>query len=168
MEATLQIVYITIPALIVFAAVYFTFRQYFSQQYQLELLRMKKSAEKETLPVRLQAYERVVMLCERISIDLLFYRISHPDMQGQELKTAMLIAIQQEYEHNLTQQLYVSPELWQIIHTAKEHMQEVVAASSGQTQTEFMAALRENLTKLGGNPLMLARSAIRNEMRLLF
>ena len=68
-----------------------------------------------TLPSNFKAYERLILLCERINIADLILRLKAPGTSAVELKSALLLAVQQEFEHNLTQQLYVTEELWQVL-----------------------------------------------------
>ena len=96
MESFLEILKYSIPALIVFITVYFLFKNFLRQQYHLEQLKFRQNQSKDITPLKLQAYERLMMLCERISLDNLTYRLSHPDMGVAELRNALLIAIQQE------------------------------------------------------------------------
>ena len=106
---------LTLPSLMVFLAVYFTLKQYHQQQTKMNLLGVRQQNEKMTLPLKLQAYERLILLCERIDIIELVLRLKAPGTNANELKSALLLAIQQEFEHNLTQQLYVTEELWHVL-----------------------------------------------------
>ena len=73
-----MILAITIPSLIVFLAVYFTFRQYHQQQTRLYLLESKKIKDQITIPLRLQAFERLMLLSERIDFMDLALRLKTP------------------------------------------------------------------------------------------
>lgn len=167
METLLDIVKVTVPALIVFLTVYFLFRQYLGQQYQLELLKYRNQESGNLLPLKLQAYERLLLFCERISAEHLAFRLMHSDMGGHELQNAMLIAIQQEYEHNLTQQIYVSEKLWSIIKLVKSQMQEIISTSNGVTPADVISDIREKITEMKADPTDYAKSAIRNEAQLM-
>lgn len=116
----LEIIKITIPALIVFLTVYHLFKQYLEKQYQLKTLEYKQSQTKITIPMKMQAYERLSLFCERISIPSLLLRLRTENQSNAGLRVALLLAIQHEYEHNITQQLYVSNQLWQIIKIARD------------------------------------------------
>ncbi len=122
---------------------------------------------KDIIPLKLQAYERLIMLCERISVDNLAYRLSNSDMGVKELKNAMLIAIQQEYEHNITQQVYVSENLWKILRLAKDQMQDVISRTDGSTPSEFITNIYKNISDTKADPISYARKAIKNEAELL-
>jgi len=165
----LDIIKTTVPALIVFATVYYLFKTYIQQQYHLESLKIQKINAKNTLPLKLQAYERLVLLCERISIETLIYRLNTPGMEAIELRNALMIAIQQEYEHNLTQQIYVSENLWQIIKLAKEQMQNIIGSvSTGSSTSEFVANLYKTFSELKTNPVDFAKTALKKETELIF
>lgn len=115
----LEIIKITVPALIVFITVWYLMREYLTAQFKMRHLELKEKTVSGSLPLRLQAYERLIMLCERIELPNLVIRLKGENMRASDLKGGMLMAIQQEYEHNITQQIYVSDELWQIILLAK-------------------------------------------------
>lgn len=167
MENLIEILKYSIPALIVFATVFYLFRNFLNQQYQMEALKLRQTQGKEIIPLKLQAYERLMMLCERISLDNLTYRLVHPDMGVNELRNAMLIAIQQEYEHNITQQVYVSENLWKIIQIAKDQMQTVISEANGSSNAEFLSGARQKMIDAKADPIAYAKSAVKSEAALL-
>ena len=73
-----------------------------------------------TRPLQLQAYERLVMLTERISLPNLVSRANQPGMNAREMHVLLLETIKQEYEYNATQQIYVSPVSWEAVRNLKE------------------------------------------------
>jgi len=166
-ESFLEILKYSIPALIVFATVFYIFRNFLNQQYQLEDLKFRQTQSKEVLPLKLQAYERLMMLCERISIDNLTYRMVNPEMGVKELRNSMLIAIQQEYEHNITQQVYVSENLWKIIKLAKDQMQNIISRADGNNNFEFLQNITKIMEESKTDPAAYAKSAVKNEAQLL-
>ncbi len=119
-EVILEIIKITIPALVVFLTVYFVLKEYLDKQYKINLLDSRRAHSKTTLPLKLQAYERMTMFLERIAIPNLLFRLKQDNQNAIALKVAMLLAIQQEFEHNLTQQVYLSDQLWKIIKIARD------------------------------------------------
>src|SRR5678816_4174420 len=119
-----------LPSIVVLLAVYLMFRQYFNHQMQTFILTGKKSREEFTLPMRLQAYERLTLLCERIELADLIIRLKAPGSSAGELQSTLIVAIQQEYEHNLTQQLYVSEDLLQILLLAKNKTMDLVSLAA--------------------------------------
>lgn len=120
LSVLLEIVKLTVPALIVFLTVYYLMKQYTEGQYQLRLLEFRQNQQKSTLPLRLQSYERLSLFCERISLPNLVMRVRREGMTAAELRLALLLSVQQEYEHNITQQVYVSDQLWEIVKIARD------------------------------------------------
>lgn len=117
----LELLKLTLPSLIVFLTAYFVLKQYLDHQQQMKMMELKQNTSSTTLPLKLQAYERLSLFCERISIPSLILRLNTPDVNIQTLRYSMLISIQKEFEHNITQQMYVSEQLWKIIKLASDH-----------------------------------------------
>lgn len=84
--------------------------------------RSKKPAEEKfnSRPLQLQAYERLVMLTERISLPSLISRANQPGLTAREMQSMLLEVIKTEFEYNSSQQIYVSPVAWQAIKNLKE------------------------------------------------
>jgi hypothetical protein len=86
----------------------------------------KQTAASETAdgfnsrPLQLQAYERLVMLSERIALPNLISRANQPGLNAKEMQVLLLESIKQEYEYNMTQQIYVSPVAWEAVRNLKE------------------------------------------------
>ncbi len=172
METALEILKYILPALIVFATVYYLMKRYLDMQYSMEVLKFKQRQIDNTLPVKLQAYERLAMFCERISIDNLSYRLSGANMDAKSLSRAMMIAIQQEYEHNMSQQVYISTKLWEIIVVAKDQMQNIVSTAVGDPSiANSAAALVQKAidieSQMGGSPIQTAKNAIKKEIGII-
>jgi hypothetical protein len=87
-------------------------------------------------PLQLQAYERLVMLSERISLPNLISRANQPGMNAREMQTLLLESIKQEYEYNLTQQIYVSPVAWEAVKNLKEQTMLVINQVAAALPTE--------------------------------
>lgn len=75
---------------------------------------------KQTLPIQLQAYERLTLLMDRINLLNLLKRIDPTDLNYKEQQFQLVAHIRQEFEHNVTQQLYVSDDSWFLINSAIE------------------------------------------------
>jgi hypothetical protein len=73
-----------------------------------------------TRPLQLQAYERLVMLAERIALPNLISRVNVGGMTAREMQLLLLESIKQEYEYNATQQIYVSPVAWEAVKKLKD------------------------------------------------
>jgi hypothetical protein len=84
-----------------------------------------------TRPLQLQAYERLVLLTERISLPNLISRASQPFMSAREMQMLLLESIKQEYEYNTSQQIYVSPVAWEAVRNLKEQNMLVINQVAG-------------------------------------
>lgn len=168
----LEIIKITVPALIVFLTVKYLMEGYLNKEYQLKALDIEKKKNDTTLPLKLQAYERLSLFCERISVPTLLFRVKEEGMSAQHLRLQMLLAIQQEYEHNITQQVYVSAQLWEIIKIARDDSVNTISLameSSGPNPTanDLTAAIFQLLEKRGGTAVEKALLAIKKEAGVL-
>lgn len=162
---------LTIPSIVVLLAVYLMFKQYFQYQVQGRLMDSKLEKTKITLPLRLQAYERLTLLCERIDLPDLILRLKTPGTTANALRSALLIAIQQEYEHNLTQQLYVTEELWKILIAAKSRTMDLITLASdgldnNSTADEYARQLIQLASSEDSLPSQIAKRAIKTESSL--
>ena len=73
-----------------------------------------------TYQLQLQAYERLILLCERIALNNLIGRVSQPGLSAREMQAVLTQTIKQEFEYNVTQQIYVSPEAWDAVRNLKD------------------------------------------------
>ena len=109
-------------------------KRYFDNRQKEQLLQMKIDERRETLktvtPIRLQAYERMALFLERIAPSSLVLRCYQPGMDLRLLQGVMTKNIRDEWEHNLSQQVYLSAELWTRIREAKDEMINLVNSSA--------------------------------------
>lgn len=122
MEAFVEFLKYTIPGLIVFATAYFMIKTYFEHQEKQRNTEMKANGQKLITPVKLQAFERLILFLERINPESLLVRVQEPSMTVERLHNALLITVRVEFEHNLSQQLYISPKTWGTIKQSKENV----------------------------------------------
>lgn len=94
----------------------------------------------DSTPLRLQAYERLVLLTERISLPNLISRLNQPGISAAEMKLILTENIKQEFEYNSTQQLYVSPVSWDAVRNLKEQNIMVINQVSGLLPLDASAA----------------------------
>lgn len=110
----------TIPALIVLAAAYYLLKMFLDKESEKSQLQLRMDVQKISLPVRMQAYERLVLLLERIEPSGLLVRTNMPGMSALQFQSALIQAVRSEFDHNLSQQLYVSPKAWELVRNARE------------------------------------------------
>jgi hypothetical protein len=121
MEAVAEIVKITIPSLIVFFTAFFLLKNMIRNDQDKRRQEILLQNARTVTPIKLQAYERMVLYLERISLESLLVRVSTPEMSASELQSAMLTAIRSEFEHNLSQQIYISPQAWEVVKNARSN-----------------------------------------------
>ena len=80
----------------------------------------KGERDPETLKLRLQAYERITLLTERISLQNLLSRVNNSGLSFRQMQISLIDSIKQEYDYNMGQQIYVSPEVWRAVNNLKE------------------------------------------------
>ncbi|HUW92761.1 MAG TPA: hypothetical protein VMV74_06335 [Bacteroidales bacterium] len=119
METFTDILKITLPALLVLITAYVVIRSMLKNDQDKRRQEMLLQTIKTVTPVKLQAYERIILFLERISPESLIMRIAKPDQSAQELHSALLASIRSEYEHNLSQQIYMSNESWEMVKNAR-------------------------------------------------
>lgn len=172
MEYFIEILKITLPALIVFLTVYVMMREYLGKQYEKSILDFKQAQMKTTLPLRLGAYERLSLMCERLSVQNLVLRLRTQESTVESLQYALMMAVQQEFEHNITQQVYVSENLWAIVKIAKEDTLACIseAATSLDPKAPSAALISSLVQVMSGRiqPLDRALVAIKNEASVLY
>ena len=130
-------------------------------------------ARRQTLPVRLQAYERMTLLMERISPESLLMRVLPGDSTAVQYKQLLLEEIAAEWNHNLSQQIYLSQELWDAIRTARGQVVELITGCAGKVHgdspaSELTRMLLAVLLELDTHPTQQALGMLRAEAFQLF
>lgn len=120
MQALVELIKFTIPALVVLATAYYLLKMFLDKEAEKTKMQIKLDMQKISLPVRMQAYERLTLLLERIEPASLLIRANIPGMTAMQLQTELLQSIRSEFEHNLSQQLYVSAKVWEMVRNARE------------------------------------------------
>jgi hypothetical protein len=126
MEALADILKITIPALIVFITAYFLMKNMIRNDQDKRRQELILQNSRTVTPIKLQAYERIVLLLERISLESMLLRVSTTDMTAAQLRSALLTAIRSEFEHNLSQQIYMSQQAWEVARNARSNMIKII------------------------------------------
>jgi len=167
-----EILMLAVPVVIMFLALYFLFRQFFSNQLKLQMVNRNAESGELKMRLKLQAYERLMLFCERIDVQNMIMRLGYDNMSARDLESALIMSVQKEYEYNLSQQLYVSDQLWQIVSIAKDQVIEVIThigskAGPKSTAGDLSSALFKFYKSQKKNPLETAKAAIKKESSLL-
>ena len=173
MEELLDLLKYTVPALVVFVACFFILKKFMDNEYRKQLLELRKANQNYTTPLRLQAYERMILFLERVSLNNLVSRVQKRGMSAKQFQSDLIVTVRTEFEHNLSQQIYVSQAAWDTVKLAKEEVIKVINVSATQvkddaTSAELSQKIFEILLKLEVSPTQMAISTIKKEVRQLF
>lgn len=173
MEVVLEIVKYTLPAAIVFVGVYFVMKNFLENERRKVELKYKSDNLKLISPVKLQAYERMILFLERINLSNLVMRTYTSGMSAKQLQSKMLQIIRSEYDHNMSQQLYIPTKTWKLIKSSREETVKVINScaeqlnddSSGLELSQFILEL---VGKVATTPTEVAIEALKVEVNKAF
>ena len=173
MEIALEILKYVLPSAIVFIGVYFIMQNFLEKEQKKMELRYKTDNLKLVTPVKLQAFERVILYLERISLSNLVMRIYKQGMSAKDLQASMLNAIRNEYEHNMAQQLYISSRSWKMVKSAKEETVKVINSCAEQLSDkasglELSQFIIELVSQTERTPTDVAIEAVKKEINRAF
>ena len=97
-----------VPALVVFLVTYFTLKKMLDEDYRRKELEVKSKRSTDLTPMKLQAYERLTILLERIRLDNLVMRLADPNLSATAFMHRLSASINEEFNHNVSQQIFVS------------------------------------------------------------
>lgn len=136
MNALADILKITIPALAVLGAAYFLVKRFLDNEQKRREHELRTSTQAIMTPLKIQAYERIIIFLERINPNSLVVRVNKNNMTARQLHLDLVSAIKSEYEHNLSQQIYISEGSWQFVKTAKEEIIQLINISSSKVASD--------------------------------
>ena len=132
----LEILKYTLPSLIVFLASYLVLKEMIKKEQSRDKFSLMMQNQKVTLPVKMQAYERLTLFLERITPDSLIIRTNKPGMTAGQLQQSLLQAIRSEYNHNMSQQIYISHKAWELVKNAMSNVIKLINTSAIQVKPE--------------------------------
>ncbi len=115
---------IVLPALLVFFTAQYMMKQHITNSVQLVKTEILKTNLNTFTPLKLQAYERIALFLERTSIPALIQSYAQAGQSARGFAAAATHAIKEEYSYNVSQQIYVSTQMWTLVKAIKEqHLQ---------------------------------------------
>ena len=144
-DKILELACYTIPSLITGGVAYYLFQSYFSDQQNTRRWLLQKENQKQALPIKLQAYERLTLFLERINPAKLVIRIAPISDSKVDYQNLLIQHIEQEFEHNLTQQIYVTDQCWTMIATAKNSIIQNIRKATLSSEVTDADKLRETI-----------------------
>jgi hypothetical protein len=135
----------TLPAVVTGLVAYYFFDLHTKNEEGRRRYLLNKEAQKNALPLRLQAFERMTLYVERINPTKLLIRIAPLSQDKNDYENLIIAQIEQEFEHNLSQQIYMSDECWTIIVTAKNATIQMIRKANMSDRVDSADKLREVL-----------------------
>lgn len=132
-----------IPAMITGVIAYFFFKEHTKNEDGRRRFLLQKDLQVNTMPLRLQAYERMALFLERITPSKLLIRVNPTSSDKETYESLLIQTIDQEFEHNLSQQIYLSDDCWNIITAAKNATIQLIRKASLLEKTDTANKLRE-------------------------
>lgn len=142
-ERIIDLFLFSIPSLITGLIAYHFFKIHTKNEDGRRRYLLKKDLQVTAMPMRLQAYERLALFLERISPNKLLIRISPNNSSKEDYESLLIQTIEQEIEHNLSQQIYISDKCWGIVSAAKSATIQLIRRASMLEKTDTADKLRE-------------------------
>ena len=173
MDVVLEILKYVLPAAIVFVGVYFVMQNFLESELRKIELKNRSDSRELLTPMRLQAYERMVLYLERINLSNLVMRSYKQGESAKDLQSKMLDAIRGEYEHNMAQQVYISTSTWKMIKQAKEETKKVINSCMDQLNDdasglELSQFILELVSKTERTYSEVAIEALKNDLNRMY
>lgn len=144
-----------------------------SKEVKAMKLEMKKQRDEFFLPHRMEAYQRAILLMERINPSNLTMRVLNPALPARAMQMKLLETIREEYNHNVGQQMFISAETWAMVKKAKEESIKIINIAGNQTDAvatgmDLSAKIFEIAGEIGEMPTDITIGQLRNEFQLLY
>lgn len=173
MDALIEFGKILIPASVVLYAAFLLVRTFIQKDIDLRKLEVRGKTIETLLPNRLHAYERMALFLERMSPQNLLVRLNTGSVPAKEFHQVLLAEVRNEYNHNVSQQVYISEEVWELIKSAKEDLIVSIndAASEMNEQSSSLDLSKKIFEKTMGktvDPLAHALVELKREVHRIF
>ncbi len=173
MEALLEFGKIIIPAAIVLYAMYLVVNSFLQKEFEKRLIDIKLKNTEVVLPIRLQAYERLSLFLERISPNNLVLRLNNSGYSAKQFQQILQNEVREEYNHNLSQQVYVGDEVWDFVKNAKEDVITVINKAAEKVTDESKSIdlakeIFELMMQKQRDPITVALGKLKEEIRVMF
>lgn len=167
----LELLSYTIPTIVTGLIALYFFKIHTKNENNRRIFLLRKEKQSVGLPLRLQAYERMVLFLERISPASLLVRVAPTGIDKPAYFKKLLMTIEKEFEHNLAQQIYLTSDCWNVIITSKNATLNLIKDTMLEGELKDARAMREAIiqrTSEGDSPTSVALEFIKNEVHKIF
>jgi hypothetical protein len=169
----LDILKISIPAILVASVAYSIIKKHLERDYKLRLIELRQKSAEVVTPIRLQAYERIVLLLERITPSNMLLRVSGSGHTASEYHRILLTEIRNEFNHNMSQQVYMTEQAWQQVKHSREEVVNLINKSyqglnDKSKGTELAKRILESVLTEEIDPTARAISFLKQEIGQVF
>lgn len=173
MDSLFNVLIAVLPSVIVFLTAFFFLKKMTENEYRKQMIEFKSNNQKNILPLRLQAYERISIFLERIHPNAMIMRIYKQGMSARLLQAELLKNIRTEYEHNVAQQIYMSKPVWDAVKAAKEETIKIINIAAARVGDEANGAELSKMiidmsSQLEKIPSDFALDILKKEVKSLF
>ncbi len=173
MEIIIELLKISLPAIIAVYGIYLVVRSFVARELDKVSLEAQYKSKETTIPIRLQAYERICLFLERISPNNLVPRLNSTNLTARELQTLLIRDIREEFNHNLSQQLYMSNEAWSTVKMAMEQTITLINEAAAEleeeaTNMDLVRGIFDRVLQLPENATENALIVVKEEIRSIF
>lgn len=154
-------------------AVYYILKGDIQRFFNLKTIELNKETRAHILPLRLQAHERLIIFVDRINPANLLVRLHHQGIDLATLQAGVLSEVRAEYQHNITQQLYVDPVTWAVVRKLKDDTIGMInnaaqGLPAGSNGIELSKAILQHMATIDENPYDLTLELIKKDITRLF
>lgn len=173
MDVFLEILKYALPSIFLLILSYMMLANYAENDERRRMYFLKKDTQKNALPIRLQAYERLALFLERINPDRLLVRVSSKGLTVNQYQNLLNQQIRSEFEHNLSQQVYISEEAWNFMVSAKSSVVGMINSWAQELDpkapgAELRQLVLNKVMEMEHFPTKRALSYLKNEVRKNF
>lgn len=169
----LTLIVAIVPAGAVLLMTYFFLKKTSEKEIRHLQLELKRDRQNHFLPLRVEAYQRAVLLMERIHPGSITMRLHNPALPAKVLQTDLLKSIREEYDHNVSQQLFISPQAWEMVRNSKEETIKIINIAGNQMNmtsngTDLAGKIFEVVAEVGKLPTEITVDYLKKELQELF
>lgn len=173
MSEVFELLKYTLPGLILLVGIFGLLYYFNNKEKGREKMELLTGNYKILTPIRLQAYERISLLLERIHPEALIQRLNRKGITAAQAKQLLLESVREEFDHNLSQQIYIGSNTWQTVKNAKEQVIRTINLTSSDVDPKgpgilFLKTFLEKYNELDSTPVETAQKLVKKEVGQYF